>query len=454
MKKCLLFILATFLLLVPVLSGCTSGSEPKAAEPPQNDETAKPAEADKKLDTDKGLQLVFETEQYSFEALRALSLSSVGGADIGECLSTIYRIEDGNDESWYREWLSTAQRVEKLARDFLHKGDNMSACECYTRASTYYRCAEFFLHTDPDDPRIVETWSKSRDCFLEVVALSDGLIEAVEIPFEDTTLPGYLYLVDKSKTKRPLLLAQTGFDGTGEEICIQIASVAVKRGFNCLVFEGPGQGRVIREQHIPFRPDWETVVTPVVDYALTRPEVDPDKIALMGISFGGYLTPRAVAFEKRIDICIPNGGIFDFHASMMKNMPPGFEDMLDDPDAAKEIDEQIYQIMKTDAGLRWSFANGMFTFHAKSPSEWIRMTRPYNMKDSADKIECLMLVVDSENDKSLPGQAQQLYDALDCPKEFMLFTAEDGAGEHCQVGGYMISNERILGWLEDAFKKL
>jgi hypothetical protein len=445
MKNILLVILVIPLLLISVLTGCTPDSQQQDKDKPKSIEMPNP---------DEGLQFIFMDEQYSFEALRAMSQSVVGGADIGECLSTIYRIKDGDDESWYREWLKTAQRVEKLAKGFLDKDDRMSAKECYTRASNYYRTAEFFLHGDPKDPRIVETWRKSRDCFLEVVALSDGLIEPVEIPFEGTTLPGYLYLVDKSKTKRPLLLAQTGFDGTAEEICIQIASVAVKRGFNCLVFEGPGQGRVIREQHIPFRPNWETVVTPVVDYALTRPEVDPEKLALMGISFGGYFAPRAVAFEKRIKICIPNGGVYDFHASMMQNTPPGFEEMLDDEDAAKEIDEQLYQIIKTNPKLRWTFGNGMFTFGAKSPSEWMRMTRPYNMKDTAGKIECFMLVIESENDKGLPGQARQLYDALNCPKEFMVFTAEEGASEHCQVGGYIISNERILGWLEAAFKKL
>ena len=445
MKKYFLVILAIPLLLFSALYGCTSSSQQEADEKAKNGETAKPPE---------GLQFVFKDEQYSFEALRAMSQASVGGADIGECLTTIYRIKDGDDESWYREWLRTAQRVEKLAQGFLDQGDRISAKECYTRASNYYRTAEFFLHTDPKDPRIVETWRKSRDCFLEVVALSDGLIEPVEIPFEGTTLPGYFCLVDKSRILRPLLMIQTGFDGTGEEICIQIASVAVKRGFNCLVFEGPGQGRVIREQHIPFRPNWETVVTPVVDFALERPEVDPERIALMGISFGGYFAPRAVAFEKRIKICIPNGGVYDFYASIMQNMPPDFEQMLDDKEAAEEIDKQIYQTMKTNPKLRWTFGNGMFTFAAKSPSDWIRKTRPYNMRDCADKIECHMLVVDSENDKGLPGQAKQLYDALSCPKEFMLFTGEEGAGEHCQVGGYMISNERILNWLVGAFREL
>ncbi len=69
------------------------------------------------------------------------------------------------------------------------------------------------------------------------------------------------------------------------------AIAAVRRGYNCLTFEGPGQGEVIREQGLPFRYDWEKVVTPVVDYALSRPEVDPRKVALFGISLGGVPGP-------------------------------------------------------------------------------------------------------------------------------------------------------------------
>ena len=439
MKNNILLVLFVPLLLLSALCGCAPLSEHGGDMEAENGNKSEPAE---------GLQFVFQDQEYSYQALRAISQACVGGADIGECLSTVYRIKEGDDESWYSEWLSTAQRVEKMAQDFQDQGDQISAKECYFRASNYYRSAEFFLHTNPRDPRILETWKKSRDCFLKAAALSDDLIRPVEIAFEGTTLPGYFCLVDKSGALRPLLIIQTGFDGTGEELYIQIATAAVKRGFNCLIFEGPGQGRVIREQHIPFRPNWETVVTPVVDFALEQPEVDPERIALMGISFGGYFAPRAVAFEHRIKACIANGGLYDFHAAVMRNTPPGFEKMLDDESAAEEIDKEIYQIMETDPSLRWSFGNGMWTFGAKSPSEWMRMTRPYNLRDCADKIECHMLVVDSENDKALPGEAKPLYDALRCPKEFMLFTAEEGAGEHCQVGGYMVSNERILNWLQ------
>jgi alpha-beta hydrolase superfamily lysophospholipase len=98
--------------------------------------------------------------------------------------------------------------------------------------------------------------------------------------------------------KRPLLIVHTGFDGTGEELYFSTASFAVRRGYNVLIFEGPGQGGVIRTQKIPFRPDWETVVTPVVDYALSRREVDPRKIALMGISFGGYFAPGPLPLKR------------------------------------------------------------------------------------------------------------------------------------------------------------
>jgi alpha-beta hydrolase superfamily lysophospholipase len=445
MKRHIFALLGIFLLFLSI--SCGAPEAPEAADG-TNQESNGASEPVARL------EFIFEDEQYSFQALRAIAASSCGAADIGECLSTTYRIEEGDDESWYGEWLRTAQRLEQAAQDFEAQGHELSAKECYFRASNYYRSAEFFLHTDPQDPRIVETWKKSRDCFVAGAMLSDTPITPVEIPFEDTTLPGYLCLVDESGAERPLLIIHTGFDGTAEELYFTTASAALKRGFNCLLFEGPGQGRVIREQHMTFRPNWETVVTPVVDFAIEQPEVDPDRIVLVGISFGGYLAPRAAAFEPRIKICIANGGIYDFHASSLRNAPPDFDKVLDDESQAEDFDEYIYEEMKTDPSLRWSFSNGMFTFGATSPSEWLRMTRPYNLRDCADKITCHMLVVDSENDKALPGQAKQLYDALQCPKDFMLFTAEEGAGEHCQVGAYMISNERIFNWLEETLQKL
>ena len=396
------------------------------------------------------LDFHFKDPQYSFQALRAIGAAPGGGADAGEVLTTLGRIREGDDESWYAAWRNTAQAREQAGDGFLARGRRVSARQEYLRASNYYRTAEFFLRKNPTDPRIVETWRKGRELFLKFARLADHPLRPVEIPFEGTTLPGYLALVDGSGNKRPLLILQTGFDGTAEELYYSNAVFALRRGYNVLIFEGPGQGRVIREQHIPFRPNWETVVTPVVDFALKRREVDRNNIVLMGISFGGYLVPRAAAFEHRLKACIANGGVYDMHSAVMKQ--PGMEPALDDPQASAEIDREVYKMMETDPSLRWAMGNGMFTFDATSPTDWMRKTRAYTLKDVAGGIRCDMLVVDSEDDMDMPGQARQLYAALKGPNEFMLFTREEGAGEHCQMGAAVLSNERILDWLDGKMK--
>ena len=392
-----------------------------------------------------GLELVFKDPQYSFQCLRAVSNSFGGAADIGECLYTASRITEGDDESWYREWHAAADARIAEAKALQAAKQREGARREFLKASNYYRTAEFFLRENPADLRIVETWAKGREAFICAAHLSRRPVQTVQIPFENTTLPGYLCLVDNSPTRRPLLIIHTGFDGTAEELYYSFAWYAVEQGYNCLLFEGPGQGGVIRVQKLPFRPDWEKVVTPVVNYALTLPQVDPSRIALYGISFGGYLAPRAAAFEHRIKALVANGGVYDFHTVAMKSVP---EEALDDPASCAEIDQYVIQQMKTNPSLRWVMSNAMFTFAATSPSEWMRLTRPYNMKDCADKITCPTLVVDSENDQDMPGQAKLLYDALQCPKEYLLFTVAEGAGEHCQVGAGALSAARIVAWLD------
>lgn len=393
--------------------------------------------------------VVFDDYQFSFQLLRTMGYASTGGADISETLSTAYRISDGDTESWHEEWKATAGRLEDTGDRFLASGHANSAREAYLRASNYYRTAEFFLHANPGDPRIIETWSRSRDSFVKAARLSDHPIRPVRIPFEGATLPGYLLLVDDTATQRPLLIVHSGFDGTAEELYFEIGALAVTRGYNCLLFEGPGQGGVIRQQGIPFRPNWESVVTPVVDYALTLPQVDPERVGLMGISFGGYLAPRAAAFEHRLKLVVANGGIYDFYANVIKKSPPDTDQIIDDKDASADFDKAIRKRMSTDVDTGWFFANGMFTFGAESPSELIRMLRPYHLRDIAEHIDTRVLVVDSEGDRDLPGQARQLYEALEPPKDYLLFTREEGAEEHCQMGAMMISGARILNWLDE-----
>ena len=136
-----------------------------------------------------------------------------GEADLGEVLYTASRITDGDTESWYTEWYATAQHFESAGNESMAEGHIVSARQAYYRASTYYRTSEFFLHSNPSDPRILESWGRSRDLFITAASLDVVPFEVVEIPYEDTTLPGYFYSIDTSGIPRPLLIVQTGFDG-------------------------------------------------------------------------------------------------------------------------------------------------------------------------------------------------------------------------------------------------
>lgn len=396
------------------------------------------------------MKVYFSDPQFDYQLLRLLGEAPDGGADIGECLTTAQRITEGDFESWYAAWLATAQRLQTQADAALKAGHTVSAREAYLRAANYYRSAEFYLHGNPNDARIQDTYDASIACFRQYNALSTPHATAVEIPYADTTLPGYFYpAATPGGQRRPTLIAQTGYDGTQEEL-LGTALAAVRRGYHCLTFEGPGQGRVIRKQGLPFRPDWEQVVTPVVDYLLTRPDVDYAKIALYGLSFGGYLAPRAAAFEHRLAAVIANGGVyrlFDQHS-----VPPDTtveattEWARSQPDAFNAAMEQAMQANTT---LRWSIQHGMYVFQATSPADYWLKGVEYTLEGLAERITSPTLVIDSENDKSFPGQPQQLYQALTCPKTFLLFTAAEGAGEHCQVGAGLLSAARIFDWLDE-----
>jgi Esterase FrsA-like len=223
--------------------------------------------------------------QFWYEIKRAFGSSSYGGSEFGEVLATTARIISGDFDSWYREWNSTAERLSVEAAVQLARGHRISARDGFLRAATYYRTSEFFLHGNPHDQRITSAYQKSVQAYKACAALFDPAIEPVEIPYEQTTLPGYFHRMDNSGRKRPLLIIHSGFDGSAEELHTDGARAAVERGYNVLAFDGPGQFGPLHREGLTFRPDWEKVITPVVDFALKLPEVDPSKIALIGNQF-------------------------------------------------------------------------------------------------------------------------------------------------------------------------
>ncbi|WP_227377231.1 alpha/beta hydrolase [Haladaptatus halobius] len=175
------------------------------------------------------MEIEFNNPMFEEWTQRALLYSVYGGADFGECLTTAERITDGDRESWYEEWVKTGDRVSAIADDSKRGGHAVSAREAYLRASNYYRTAYPFLYGTPTDQRLIETFEKETDAFEHAAALFDPRVEPVEIPYEDTTLPGYFYRVDDSEYPRPTVIATNGYDSTIQEMHFAHAVAAIRR---------------------------------------------------------------------------------------------------------------------------------------------------------------------------------------------------------------------------------
>ena len=117
------------------------------------------------------------------------------------------------------------------------------------------------------------------------------------------------------------MLMHTGFDGTAEEMHYGGAVAGVERGYHVLSFDGPGQGAARHLDGLVFRPDWENVVTPVLDWVITRPEVDQSRVGLIGFSMGGLLAPRAAAFEHRLAACVAVDGVYELGSTVLSHFP-------------------------------------------------------------------------------------------------------------------------------------
>lgn len=389
-----------------------------------------------------------------FETLRVLGATAYGGADIGEVLTTAQAITAGDYDSWYDQWLATADWVAAEAEKASAAGHFVSARDGLMRASNYYRSADFYLHGNPGDPRIAHAYVRARETFIAAAALLDPPVEPIEIPYENTVLHGYFYPAVGRTDSGPIptIIMHSGFDGTCEEMHWMGAAAAQERGYNVVTFDGPGQPAALHFDGLVFRPDWDHVVTPVLDWVLDRPDVDPDRVALFGASMGGVLAPRAAAYEHRLAACIAFDGVYDMGLTALGWIPGDRTEIeaILRAESAPEADAAIEQLMAANPNIRWAATHGQYALGVDSPRALFAAFLDYTLAGGiAEQITCPTLVCEAASDIFFEGQPQLLFDHLTCPKALVRFTDAEGAGAHCQVGAARLANARIFDWLDE-----
>jgi dienelactone hydrolase len=391
----------------------------------------------------------FRDEEFEFAMRLALGSAYHHAAEVGECLATAERIRERDFEGWFREWSRTAERMEGVARDCEARGHRVSAREAYLRASTYFFTASVFVDATDRPQQLVPTWERHRACWDRAAALFDPPFEPVAIPYEGTTLPGCWRSPDSTGRPRPLLLMNNGSDGPISDMYVFGGAGALARGYNVLAYDGPGQGAALHRQGLSLRPDWERVVTPVVDYALSRADVDPERIAIYGASMGGYMVARAAAFEKRIAAVITDPGVWDVATPsdspvsrfLRRSAQHWWRAPIDTVAAALAA--------RGPRPLRHTLRFGMRPYGTGSLVEMLTLLREYNLDGIAERISCPLLVLDPEGEQFWPGEARRLSDAAGGPTAIAQFSADEGGALHMQPLARGLSDQRILDWLDE-----
>lgn len=397
-------------------------------------------------------------ESFHFEILRTLSLSVADGADLGEVLVAAQQIKASDFESFYSAFASLAERVDKQGEAIDKDKYPISFRDTRLKASSYFRAADFFLHGNWEDPRINDLWKKQTKAFNDALPLLPVHGRRVSLKSKDGSfeIPAILYATGKPG-RHPTIIMCNGFDGSQEEMWHVFGKAAIDRGYNVITYEGPGQPSVRRDQNLGFIPDWERVVSPVVDYAISLHEVDPEKIGIIGYSLGGYLASRAAAFEPRIAAVGAIDGVYDFGATVIDQLPPIAKQWLKDGDRKKfnDLFTQAVADPNTPTGVRWAVEQGRWSFNAPDFFDFTTWTQAYNLTGVADKIKQPLFIGDAELDQFFPGQPQALYDAATSSSNKVIhhFKAAEGAGEHCAVGAAVYQNQVLYDWFEDVFTK-
>ncbi|KAL0765658.1 hypothetical protein CaCOL14_011882 [Colletotrichum acutatum] len=250
-------------------------------------------------------------DSFHFELLRLLAHATYGGADVGEVLAIAKQIDESG-----------------LIRDAMF------------RASTYYRAADFYLHGNWEDPRILSLWGKQTACFDQAIS---------RLPS-----PGFL---------------GNGYDGSMEEMYHQYGAGILERGWNVLCYDGPGQICARRYQGIGFTHEWETVVSPVLDFLETLPIVNMKQIGIVGNSMAGLLAARAAAFDHRIAAVFSIDGLFNLMDTPVFDIEKGLARYSGVQDFAAA--EKIFTDPSVPTTARWALSHGSWAFKVRTPAEYL-----------------------------------------------------------------------------------
>jgi hypothetical protein len=348
-----------------------------------------------------------------------------------------------------RAWRELAERTAGQAKASADAGHRISAADVFLRASVYFGVAVNAVSGLKESTALNTTFRRQRDAWHSFVAQTPLSVERVEVPFQPAPMPGWLFRPTPAVPAPLTLVLVNGSDGSLAGLWASTGVAALRRGYNVFLFDGPGQQSQFFERNVPFRPDWENVLAPVYDFVATLDNVNSARIAVYGISQGGYWVARAIAFENRFVAAITDPGVVDVSQSWVTQIPKNLMRLFEAGETEK-FDSKMKLGMKLspETARTWKFRAR--PYGTSGYAETLAAVRAYDITDLAGRITTPLLITSPDDEKFWPGQSEQLAALAPSVSTIDRFTAAEGAAGHCQPLARTVTTQRILDWLDTA----
>jgi len=360
------------------------------------------------------------------------------GVETGEAFYTASQIKDGDAASWQEEWFKLARLAEARGEKALAFGHKVSARDQLQRASYYYRIS--LLSILPADPRLKERALKSRSLLKKAGELFDPKLEYIEIPFEGTVLPGYFRKASRGTKPARTLIMIGGGETFAEDLFFYIAPQAYDRGYNFITVDLPGQGLLPMEGK-PFRPDMHVPMKAVVDYALSRPDVDPNQLAAYGFSGGGGFIPQAAMHDPRIKAIAMSSAVVDAYP-LFSTMPVVLA-------TKKEIASWTTFHGNIVKAICWRWGVPM-----DKPSGLAAANKGFTFDPAKISVPALLIIGEGEyKSEEVKRQQKLCMDNFPNPlKKIVITPTNEGATNHCVMENRSLMSQELFDWLDDIFR--
>lgn len=400
-------------------------------------------------------------EDLNFQVSFAFGEAAYGAGEVGEAAAAVDAIRAAGPsyQSFYDAFMALGARLGLEAEAADSAGHASTARAKHLRAASYYGQALFFVLGTATPAAEAAVYRAMQDEWAAFAAASG--YEAVEIPWKNGVMLPAWYVRAPGEGRRKTVILNNGSDAQFVDLYAYGFAEALARGYNVIAFEGPGQGSLLFEKEICFTPDWGSVIAPIVDHLLSRPEVDPERIALTGWSMGGNLVIRAAASEHRLAAVVSDPGAMNLIGSYLTRGGEAiFGPDVADPNAVwKEFTgspgfgpaEKFLFAKRSEIYLPELLADARAGRTFADVTRFIAALRSYTIPpEMAAAVTAHVLVTDYDRDDFFPGQPEAMVAALTAARSKALrrFTAAEGAEYHCAPLAPRVRNEAVFDWLD------